>query len=256
MARKGTQPALYELIRPRGEARTYSYSGAAPSPRTEHVPAPSLSVGAPSTPSAPPRVVRMPVGYIYGAVAFLLFAIVASYMYGVSVGDRLARDRREQARLDEMNAASRMPEVDPLAAGKVPPSLAGAQGTKPPANRDPGPAESPRTPANGSDLGPAPGTDPRQPGLNYFVIAHTATRNGQAMVDFCRQNGLDAHLVPDDNGELRLVIVAPGFSSGQRRDRAVTDLEANIRSVGLRWKNAARGNRDFGDAYPSKYQPR
>jgi hypothetical protein len=73
------------------------------------------------------------------------------------------------------------------------------------------------------------------------------------MVAFCRERGLDAHSVPDDTGGLRFVIVTPGFAAGERRSEPVLRLEARIRSVGLQWKSAARGNRDFSDFYPRKF---
>ncbi len=213
----------------------------------------------------------MPVGSFYVAVAGVLLAIVLAYVYGVSVGRQDRELRRAQQHQDEMNAAAQLPAVDPLQAGKRPPNLpesgdglgkpaagaagaAGATGATGDGGRKVAPPSSGVERAGGAeDLGPAPGGDPRQDGLNYFVVAHTANRNGEAMVDFCRKNGLDAHLVPDDNGELRLVIVAPGFASGERQSAVVKTLEAKIRSVGLKWKNAARGNRDFGDAYPKKF---
>jgi hypothetical protein len=217
--------------------------------------------------SAQTRVLRLPVGFLYAGAAIFLLAVVVSYLYGVSVGDRVARDRLAQQRVDEMNAAGRLPAADPLEAGRTPRSLREpSEGQIPAAgNAKRGGSPSPgdglvgrvTDPGGaGMDLGPAPGTDPRVPGLNYFVLAHTSKANGEAMVDFCRRNGLDAHLVPDYKGNLRLVIVTPGFAAGERQSAAVKQLEAKIRSVGLQWRSAARGNRDFGDAYPEKFQPR
>lgn len=268
MARKGTQPALYELIRSRTSTQTPSTSASVGSPsgvgRSEpeslapgvaHAPVPS--VGASS------HVLRVPVGYVYAAIAILLAATVAGYLYGVSVGERIANDRLAQQRHDEANAASRMPEIDPLNVNKLPESLVANGATGGGAGRgnlnSQGDPKSRREGALGSNdsdqaLGPPSGSDPRTVGLNYFVLAHTARSNGQAMVDFCRKNGLDAHLVPDDTAELRLVVVVPGFTPAERQSVAVRAIEAKIRSVGLKWKSAARGNRDFFDAYPSKFQ--
>jgi hypothetical protein len=258
MARKGTQPALYELIRTGDQPRRPSApSAGASSPRFEPASlVPSAARGEPADLAAPPaRFVRVPVGLIYLAVTVVLVAVVGGYLYGVSVGERMQREKLGQQRADEMDAAGNLPKIDPLAAGRRPGSLSGDSGR--PAGQDGRtggtdlgtPSE---TPSSG-DLGPAPGGDPRENGLNYFIVAHTATRNGEAMVTFCRKNGLDAHLVPDDNGELRLVIILPGFAGGERQSAEVKALERRIREVGRRWKDAARGNRDFGDAYPSKF---
>lgn len=268
MSRKGSQPALYELIRSRPAERSGTAAPRALPPATIE-PAPSLSAGLAT--AIPTRALRVPVGYLYAGAAVILLAVVASYLYGVSVGDRVARDRLAQQRLDEMQAAGRLPAADPLAAGRLPGSLRGGSGespgsggpTTPPSGGTAGPTANPKANPNAGSkagangaLGPPPQGDPRQAGLNYFVLAHTPAREGEVLVDFCRANGLDAHLVPDDNGRLRLVIVLPGFAGGERQSAAVKDLESKIRAVGLRWKNTARGNRDFGDAYPKKYQPK
>ncbi|MBL9149931.1 MAG: hypothetical protein JNM94_14670 [Phycisphaerae bacterium] len=251
---------MYELIRtgdqPRRPAAPSSSSGAGASPRFEPASLVSPGMRGDSTDAAAPpaRFVRVPVGLLYLAVAVVLVAVVGGYLYGVSVGERMQRERLGQQRADEMDAAGNLPKVDPLAAGKRPASLGGDGEAAGAGNRtasgDAGNAAETPTPG---DLGPAPGGDPRENGLNYFIVAHTATRNGEAMVTFCRKNGLDAHLVPDDNGELRLVIILPGFAGGERQSAEVKALERRIREVGRRWKDAARGNRDFGDAYPSKF---
>lgn len=252
MARKGSQPALYELIRTRSAAPPQR---ALPPAGFAHIePGPSPAPAA----AAPARVVRLPVGYLYAGAAIVLLAVVVSYLYGVSVGERVARERLAQQRVEELNAAGHLPAADPLGAGRTPPSLRQDAGGAAPAGGESSraaPARSADGVAGGA-LGPPPGTDPRVPGLNYFVLAHTSSANGGAMVEFCRRNGLDAHLVPDYKGNLRLVIVTPGFAAGERQSAAVKQLEAKIRAVGLQWKGAARGNRDFGDAYPEKFQPR
>ncbi len=290
MARKPTQPAMYELLRPTPQQRPASMSTASavssstggasviigggsgmggggghvqPEPAGGGTPGPAVPVG-------PGRFLKIPVGYAYVAIAAALAALVCVYIYGFSAGENSSAKRFEQRRIEELNAQANLPTYDPLTAGKRPQSLQNDSAGSPSGG------ERPRTPAGGSpeagrstpagdrgppgdgggaqDLGPAPGGDPRQPGLNYFVLAHAAALKGAPMVEFCRKNGLDAHLVPDDNGELRLVIVCPGFSGGERQSAAVKALEAKIRSVGLKWKSSARGNGDFGDLYPKKHK--
>jgi hypothetical protein len=290
MARKPTQPAMYELLRPTPQralphgtsGQHGTYGAATPTAGGIHVGShggamgggPSGSAAAPQlqptagelhggAPVGPGRFLKIPVGYAYVAIAVALAAVVVVYIYGFSSGESAASKRFEQRRIEELNAQSNLPAYDPMNAGKRPPSLqndgggpsGSNSGTSTPANQ---PAQQPTNQQSGGtggqDLGPAPGGDPRQVGLNYFVLAHVAARNGEPMVDFCRKNGLDAHLVPDDNGELRLVVVCPGFQGGERQSASVKALETKIRSVGLKWKSAARGNRDFGDLYPKKHK--
>ncbi|MBL9141359.1 MAG: hypothetical protein JNK53_05780 [Phycisphaerae bacterium] len=97
--------------------------------------------------------------------------------------------------------------------------------------------------------------DPRVKGMKYYVLAHPATDRAPGMVEFCRGNGLDAYLVPDDNAMLRKIIVLPGYrDSSEKSSEPIRKLEAEIRRVGDKWKNAARGNKDFSDAYPEMYR--
>ena len=294
MARKPTQPALYELIRhkPRNAIVPISPSrppSAAETPRSVRgasVPAaPQLSVSAsaastsagmsaaagsghgPGGVSGPGRFVKIPVRYAYVAVGVALAALVIVYMYGFSAGESAAAKRFEERRIEEMQAQGNLPPVDPMKAGRLPNSLSnglsnGGQGAGNGGNGpgggggvDGGGDRTAEGAGDGTDLGPPPGTDPRQAGLNYFVLAgRLGALEGEPMVRFCRKNGLDAHLVPDDNAKLRLLIVCPGFAAGERQSAPVKALESKIREVGRKWKNAGSGNRDFGDLYPKKHK--
>jgi hypothetical protein len=272
MARKPSQPALYELIRPSPQQRALppatvptrvvplgsgggvTVGRTGPSDAAHGGPATAASL----SPAGPGRFVKVPVGYAYLAVAVGLAALVAVYIYGYSAGESAASKRFEERRIEELTSQGNLPAYDPLSAGKTPSSLrtppAGGSGGGGQALGPQGGAGAGSGGAAVQDLGPPPGGDPRQVGLNYFVIAHTDGVRGPALVQFCRANGLDAHLVPDDNGRPRLVVVCPGFAAGERQSAEVKALEAKIRSVGNRWKSAARGNSDFGDLYPKKHK--
>lgn len=126
-----------------------------------------------------------------------------------------------------------------------------------PAGQTPGvPAAAPRLSpaATNPDLGPAlppaqRGIDPRQSGLNYYVIASVAEANADKLVAFCRERGLDAWVVPDHNGRLREITVLPGIPSSEKKGAVAKALEERIRKVGLQWQATARGNSDFDDRY-------
>jgi hypothetical protein len=75
------------------------------------------------------------------------------------------------------------------------------------------------------------------------------------MLAFCRAEGLDAHLVSEDNGKSRKIIVLPPLASAEaRKTPAGQALEAKIRKAGDRWKAKAKGNRNFSDAYPELFK--
>ena len=103
-------------------------------------------------------------------------------------------------------------------------------------------------------LGPMPkGIDPRQSGLNYFVVASVLEANADKMVQFCRDRGLDAWVVPDHNGRLREITILPGVPKSELDGARAKALKARILKVGLQWKAAGRGNVDFSGCYAKLY---
>jgi len=271
---KRTQPALYELMRTRAAERR---TAVRPS-----VPAPAPVAKAPKERErGPVRTLRIPLAWVWTGAVALVAAVTVAYLFGVRTGEDRVRARVAADRGDEVDRLVAAAGADPLVPPPAPiertppaadrtPSVAPAQTpapapvrTPPTRATPPAPAVTPTSPeptrpnppaASGNPAPAVPASaDPREPGLNYFVVAQVAGPSADKMVGFCRDQGLDAHSVPDDTGSLRLVIVAPGFASGERRSEAVRGLEARIRAVGLQWKAAARGNRDFSDVYPKKH---
>ena len=249
MARKGG-PALYELL---------SNPKAAP-----------LAGGA-ARPLAPTAAFSGSQTQVIAWIAVGVVAVVIAYLVGVNRGERLGRaaysEEREQERqlLDggrpatagaaSGNAAS--PDAAPSGIG----TAVGRQG-----NERQGASENrAQVDGNGISRGQAledgplsplqMGADPRQAGLNYFVIATVSPPSAIATAQFCRDKGLDAYVVPSNNVRFSEVIVLPGFPATDRSSTAVKGLEARIRKVGTLYKNAARGNPDFGDMYHKLYKP-
>lgn len=199
-------------------------------------------------------------------VAAVVVVGVGAYLAGVSRGERsgraaLAAERAEELRLLE--------EGRPAGSGGA--TGAGAPESPPPvgqvsenAGREPAPNQpSPGISADGlsagassTDLTAEQGTerDPRVAGLNYFVIASGVLEERvPEILSFCRSKGLDAWVVPDQNGRLREITVLPGFEAGRRSAPEIKDLEAKIRRVGVLWKAAGRNNQDFAGAYPKRF---
>ncbi len=204
-----------------------------------------------ASPSVPGRgSVRLPTGVVALALASCVALVTVAYVVGYGVGKSAGERESMQAPVP--------PLVDPLAgsatgdgpAGLVPalPVLGGTQ----PAGAQPSGASPPSL-----GLTPFTGDDPRLPGLNYFILATTDPSGATEMVEFCRANGLDAHIGGGHNGRLRQVVVLPGFPSDGRGSPEITALEAKIKQVGAQWKALRRGNSDFRDYYPKlqKSQP-
>ncbi|MBU3728737.1 MAG: hypothetical protein FGM37_05745 [Phycisphaerales bacterium] len=200
-----------------------------------------------SAPSAPGRgSVRLPTGVIALAVASGVALVTVAYVIGYGVGKSAGERESLQGPVP--------PLVDPLAGSS---SGGSASAGSVPAVADIGGATSAVPPSATPGMTPFTGDDPRLPGLNYFILATTDPAGASEMVDFCRSNGLDAHIGGGHNGRLRQVVVLPGFPSDGRGSPEIRTLEAKIKQVGAQWKALRRGNSDFRDYYPKlqKSQP-
>ncbi len=150
--------------------------------------------------------------------------------------------------------ATRANSSKPTAAA---PAIASENSARNPAKNPAAPAQNPAVaidPELGLPLAPAQrGLDPRQAGLQYCVIASVLESNAERLVQFCRERGLDAWVVPDHNGRLREITVLPGIPKSESKGAAAKALEVRIRKVGAMWKAAAKGNSDFEDRYFKLY---
>jgi hypothetical protein len=223
MTRRGA-PALYELMR-----RPGAPADAAP----RAVPAPAAV--SPRTGRAPglPESFTISLGRAAALAAGVVVLVAIAYGIGVQRG-----------RASAGRAAAEPASIEPATPAPTRPGASGASGA---GGRQ---GTVPARPAATDNKG-----DPRIKGERYFVLAHPSSDRASEMVEFCRANGLDAYLVPDDNALLRKVIVLPGYKdASQKSSPEIKALEAKIRSVGEKWKKQARGNKDFGDAYPELFR--
>lgn len=234
MARRGA-PALYELMRPPGGGDSAAGGAAAPT----GVPAGSSYVprGGRHGGSAP-VVFQVPLLWAVVLAIGVLLVLAITYSVGVSRGRAAAGAPAADASSADQSAGQGQPRsADP------------AQDTPGSSRRT---ATTPKIPAT-----PAPDNtgDPRVKGYRYFVLAHPSSERAAGMVEFCRGNGLDAYLVPDDNALLRKIIVLPGYKdASERNSPEIKALEATIKRVGEKWKAASRGNKDFSDAFLEFYR--
>jgi len=199
-----------------------------------------------SGPSVPGRgSVRLPTGVLAMGIAGAVALVTVAYVVGYGIGKRAGERESLQGPVP--------PLVDPLAQA----SLDVQPGTSVASLPMVGGHTASDTATLGAQLTPYTGEDPRLPGLNYFILATTDPSGATEMVDFCRANGLDAHIGGGHNGRLRQVVVVPGFPSDGRGSPEIKALEAKIKQVGAQWKALRRGNSDFRDYYPKlqKSQP-
>ncbi|MEM7229518.1 MAG: hypothetical protein AAF432_11975 [Planctomycetota bacterium] len=207
---------------------------------------------------APGRVVHMPVGYLFVGVAVVILAMIGTYAVGHHNGERTLRDDY----MDRQFAIDADPTTirDPLLEHDEQPGGSIVDSTiSPPVTNAPfGSLEVTHTtidagPRAVSDWGPIE-SDPRQSGVNYFVLMETYQDGALRLVEFCRTRGLETYVISGKNTRLRKVIVLPGFEGMQRSSSAVKALEAKIRDVGLDWQAREGGEDNLSGAYPLLYQ--
>lgn len=187
------------------------------------------------------RSLRIPLGFLWLLGVGVLVVGVIAYAFGYSRGKSAGFNDGVAQRFGQDTAAATTRAVqDPLLKSTTAPAVDTAA---PPARA--------QGSTQGTQTASAANGDPRQKGVNYFVIARPADQIAGEMLAFCRAEGLDAHLVSDHNaGRSRKIIVLPGLASAEaRKSPDAQKLEARIKTVGQRWKAKAKGNKDFSDAY-------
>ena len=224
MRRRGT-PTLYELAR----------STSAPE-----------STGRPSSGAleVAMRSIRIPLGFLWLLGVCVLILAVVAYAFGYGRGRSAGFAEGVSQKLEEQAAQASVRTVrDPL---RQPAQVTLAAETSPAAPAEESPAGSAPVPAGG---------EPRQAGYWYFTLARPSAAAANEMLAFCRAEGLDAHLVSEDNGKSRKIIVLPPLANSEaRKTPAGQALEAKIKKAGDRWKAKAKGNRNFSDAYPELFK--
>lgn len=217
--------------------------------------------------SMPPRQsIRVPVGWFWIAAVVMLALVAIAYQFGRAAGDRAGFARGQEWRSDG-EVQSRLAGVtpDPVGrgavggtggagasrdAGGVPRNM-GSATAQPKNEAAPRGTSAPTLSASPRAADATPGADPRVKGLNYWIIARPGVDEAPAMADFIRSQGLEVAVVPDHNPRFLRIIAVPGFQGGAELGRR---QESKIRSIGKQWKNAARGHRDFDDAYPELHR--
>ena len=226
MKRRGT-PTLYEL------ARSTSAAGDSPA-------SPTLALAM--------RSLRVPLGFLWLlGVAVLLVAILA-YAFGYGRGKSAGFAEGLTQSLGERTAQATAQRVrDPL-------TQQGGEATAP-APRVEAASSAKQVPAKTASKASPPGGDPRVSGYWYYTVARPSAAAAQDLLAFCRAEGLDAHLVSDDNGKSRKIIVLPPLMNAEaRKTPEGQKLEASIQKAGNRWKAKAKGNKNFSDAYPELFK--
>jgi len=258
MARR-KKPPLFELAR---EARLRA-SAAPAQPRAPEPVEQALETSAGLRWLAPGRTVRVPVGYLFLAGAVFVAGLIGAYVFGYTRGGAA----REQQLLALRSQPQ--PAADPLLADRA----VDAQPTQAPAEQVASINQGPSL----SDLGPTPmaaqpadappsvvadplviedaALDPREPGMNYYVVDRLRPNEAVEAARYLRLHGIEAVVLPSDSPSLRLVVALRPFAPGKVSSPESKAYAARIREIGRRWKTQDGGVSDFSTMYAAKHQP-
>lgn len=205
----------------------------------------------------------VPANLIYIGSALLILILLLTWIGGVKRGRAL-----EAQRLDPFIRAAGPGVTEPDA---LPPGPSGLQqGGQPQggqagprqndAARQQQPAPQPRTPVPG---------DPRESGLNYYMLATLTRPEAERAVTFLAQNGVDSFAIaspvdrragdaknPDPSEALFELYALPGVSGDEYRRKAtkMTNLEAAVARLGPIWQKDHKGSSNFARAFWKKHQ--
>ncbi len=203
------------------------------------LPAPSAKVHAPSIDRIDrtagwweraryPVVLRVPRGYVALAGLFMVGLLVLAYMVGQSRGraEGIAQARAEY----ELRFENAPVGVVPIQT----------------VDRTSG------TPA-GANSGDSR-VDPREEGLNYFVLAHDDEQGARRLLQFLASRGVDAAAFETSRG-LYKVVALRGFPGKERSSPAIQEYERKLQRLGVEWGNMP-GGRSFTNQgmYPERYK--
>jgi hypothetical protein len=241
--KKASSPALYELFRTTRSERSSGAVVPRAQPSAEEEVQPQDSV--PGAWLEPGRALRVSVGValVTGAVALIL--LIGTYLIGYQRGGTVTQSRLENDLAAHIDANRTHAAIqDPLHTRQadLSPKLAVR----------PAPTSTSGAPVAMGAMGPVE-SDPRDAGVNYFVLAAYPRASAVQLAEFCRQRGLEAYVVKDNNTRYFKVIVVPGYSAGERQSPAIKALESRILEVGREWDLGGRKD-NLSGYYPEKHR--
>ena len=239
-------PTLYEVM-----SRSAAASGRSTPSRQPHVTSESERPAA-SRLISPGRVVRLPVGFMWMGIGGIILLIALAFAMGYSRGNTTAASeaRKIAEGLDErLREGSRV--RDPLVVEQ---------------EQSPIPArvidEAPKIPikaprravqSRASEAGDySPDEDVRKVGMAYFFAETPLKGRAREIVQFIRDNGLDAIQISAEDERFRQIIVLPGFEpSDVNRKR---QLRKQIIDIGEKFHKLPGNNDHFNDTFHATFR--
>lgn len=251
MSQRRKNPALYELL----GSRPINKPGAGRPPVADPIEDEEDSAFG----IKPGRTIRVPMGYLFFAIAGVIALIFGGYMLGYAQRDRLAeQDKLRALTSDDPDGTGGGSIADPLNRGgseQNTPNRSGAGGSTQQVNNNGSTQNPSRT---GSPLENVwfvrDGVrDPRETGLNYFILAtNYPWDEAERAALYLGQNGVGAVVYPSSRSDRWNLSTRRGFEGGTFRDQEAQDLVERIKQIGERFQSTERGATDFDDLYPAR----
>ena len=202
------------------------------------------------------RSIRVPAGYLFVVAAVVVAAGLFGYVIGYGRAQRVAEaEAAERARQS-------VPENDPLTEAPLnieltSPSPEGPE-VRPASEREgegtgPDAGSGSRSEAEGERGADAAGGDPREDGLNYFVLVRDLPTEGERLVSWLAERGVPAMTEPVSNGLVK-VVVLQGVPGDRASSAQTLAFKQHLRELGARWKRDHRGSSDFSDLYLERHE--
>ena len=194
---------------------------------------------------------RIPIGYLFVGIPVVLIIIVVAYIFGFSRGETAPTQTNTAATPD---FAVNDPLARPLLDDTSNPTSSAPKSARSSATNPTKPAPSTSALAlDISKLGPIE-SDPRQPGMNYYVVATTHPSGAVRLAEFCREHGLAAFVVEEpDKPHRRQVVLLPGFDREALKSDLAKEFKQMILDVGHKWDNVEPGPDDLSSCIPQLF---
>ncbi|MFB3430349.1 MAG: hypothetical protein ABL309_05475 [Phycisphaerales bacterium] len=256
MSQRRKNPALYELL----GSRPINKPGAGRPPVEDPIEDQEDSAFG----IKPGRTIRVPVGYLFFAIAGVIALIFGGYMLGYAQRDRIAEQEKLRALTsDDPDGGGGGAIADPLNRGSSEQNTSGRSNT---GRQNTGGSTQP---VNNSNPTPSPSRtgsplenvwfvrdgvrDPRESGLNYFILAtNYPWDEAERAALYLGRNGVAAVVYPSSRANRWNLSTRRGFEGGTFRDREAQDLVERIKQIGERFQSTERGATDFDDLYPAR----
>ncbi|MFW6059219.1 MAG: hypothetical protein ACODAQ_03505 [Phycisphaeraceae bacterium] len=202
-----------------------------------------------------PIILRVPRGVAILAVVGLIGLLVLAYWVGHTRGEAAAtatmtEQTRPSDEADHRAPPGPPPQRSPQSGSRQASAATGGTAASDTAGEDasPGGADVRRSARRGGD--------PREPGLNYFIVATYTADHAQRCAEFLAEQGVETHLVSGDNDRFSIWVVERGFTRQELYDSQVyRQWESRLKDLGRAWAAHNGNSRDtFASMYPAKYQ--